>query len=619
MGIFKETSLQKKITWVIMSTALTTLLLAVGALFILEVGEFRDSMTRELNSIAGVIGANSEAALEFDDPKAGAQTLHVLSEDPRVIAAALYDEHNRIFATYLSAHAQGDIPSSPGPYTSVIDEEGLSLFRPITHEGRRVGSIYIHSSSGEVYARLIRHAGIASLILLLCGIAAYFISLRLREVVSRPILNLAETARRVSELNDYSIRAVKTSQDETGALVDQFNKMLEEIGKKSRDLEEGAHQLRLITNSVPALIAYVDREERYQFNNAEYEKWFNRPLQNLKGQRVCDVFGAEYDNLREHIQSALNGNRTHFEQRLSFPAAQEKFISSVYIPDIDDEGSTQGFFALITDITERKRAENELKVLNDALEQRVSERTRELEQSQEKLRHSERLASIGTLAAGVAHEIRNPLNSILLVAQYALRYRSDLDNELKDMLKNVTNEAKRCATIIKNILLFAKAEKTERSAQDINVVIRHATDIARGYFGSSRLQISLELDRQALPVLINSTEIEQVLINLINNAAEAGGSDVRILISTERSGDCVKLKVTDNGPGIPEEIMKHIFDPFFSTKRRRGNTGLGLSLSHGIVADHGGNLSVTSQVAVGTTFLIDLPIERSHDESSCNR
>lgn len=619
MGMFDKTPLQTKITWVIMLAALTTLLLAVAALFALEVGEFRDSMTRELNSIAGVIGANSEAALEFDDPKAGTQTLGVLNEDSRIIAAALYNEKGEIFATYESPAATTVIPNHPLPNSSSSNSDGLAVFRAITHEGRQVGTIYVRASNHEVYERLSRHGAIALLILVLCGIAAYFISIRLRDVISRPILNLADAARRVSQHGDYSVRAIKESEDETGMLVDQFNTMLEEIGKKNQALQDTAHQLKLITDSLPVLIAYVDRDERYQFNNASYETWFNQSPQDLKGRLIREVIGETvYAEAKPHIQSVLSGKMTTSEQLLTFDGSREKFISAVYIPDIDTNGTVKGFFTLTTDITERKRAENELKVLNEALEQRVSERTQELEQSQEKLRHSERLASIGTLAAGVAHEIRNPLNSILLIAQYALRYRVDLDDAMKDMLKNMSSEAKRCATIIKNILLFAKAEKTERAPQDINTVIRHAADIAKGYFGSARLQISLELQEHNIPVLLNSTEIEQVLINLINNAAEATPQEVKVLLSTEQIQDRVRLRIADNGPGIPEEIINHIFDPFFSTKRKRGNTGLGLSLSHGIIADHGGTMSVSSKVGAGTTFLIELPVERRHEESISN-
>lgn len=609
MSIFKNLPLQRKITLVIMLTSLTTLVIAASALFVLELNEFKQSMVRELNSVAAVIGSSSEAALEFDDPKAGAQTLAALDEDSRIIAAALYDEEGKIFAVYQAPGSDVQIPFRPSLDEAGVTASSLHVFKPIRHEGRVIGTIYVHATDRDVYSRLLRHGLLVLLILAVCAVAAYFISRPLRDFISRPILNLARTAKLVSTQNDFSLRAVKEGDDETGWLVDQFNEMLEEIGKKNRALAEAAHQLRLITDSLPVLIAYVDNEERYQFANAMYTKWFGLLPEQVKGKSVREVVGEPaYRYLKTHIDAALGGAAVAFEQRVHYEGAGERYVSCSLIPDFH-EGVVQGYFGLITDISERKRFEDQLRVLNEALEQRVEERTRALEESQERLRRSERLASIGTLAAGVAHEIRNPLNSILLVTQYALRYRNDIDPALREMLGNVTNEAKRCAAIIKNILLFAKAERTERSRHDLNEVVRHACDLAKSYLGGEQAKINLNLSDAQIPVMLNPTEIEQVLVNLINNAAEATPNKVEIAIRSIVDGTTAKLTVEDDGPGIPEEIMQHIFDPFFSTKRTKGNTGLGLSLSHGIIVDHGGRMEVQSELGRGTMFSIELPVE----------
>lgn len=475
MEFFRKASLQHKITWVMMLTALTTLLIAVTSLFVLEAKEFKESLSRELNSVAGVIGANSKAALEFDDPKAGSQTLSVLAGDPRILSAALYSADGQIFATYESTGVQGSVP--PRPLTrgrDVGDADALAVFRPIIHDGRPIGTIYIRATDHEVYERLISHAIIAGLISTFAALIAYFLSARLGNVISRPILSLSETAKIVSRNNTYSIRARKESDDETGLLVDQFNEMLEEIEKK-----------------------------------------------------------------------------------------------------------------------------------NEALETRVKERTKELEASQEQLRNTERLASIGTLAAGVAHEIRNPLNSILLAAQVALRYKN-VDAPTSDIFKGILNEAKRCSTIIRNVLFFAKAEKTEKARHDLNEIVRHGADLAKSYLNSSETQIVFDLTRKSLPVQLNPTEIQQVIVNLINNAVESKVNNIQVQITTEDDDSKVRVHVADNGPGIPEENLKHIFDPFFSTKRQRGNTGLGLSLSHGIITDHNGTMRVKSSTN-GTVFTIELP------------
>ena len=292
---------------------------------------------------------------------------------------------------------------------------------------------------------------------------------------------------------------------------------------------------------------------------------------------------------------------------------------SSYVPDFSDDGSVRGVFSLVTDITDRKRAENELKLLNEMLEQRVKERTDALEQSQEQLRHSERLASIGTLAAGIAHEINNPINSILLASQYALRYSAITDEKLKETFTNISDESKRCGKIIKSVLQFAKAEKTKKWPHDINEVVRRASDLAKNYIRSNQLEVDLRLADQLPQAVLNPTEIEQVLVNLIENAAEAARGPVSVILATASLGSRIRISVRDTGPGILPEQLKHIFDPFFSTRREQGGTGLGLSIAHGIIADHGGSMTVQSTVGRGTEFVIELNIadqRESHAEST---
>jgi len=266
--------------------------------------------------------------------------------------------------------------------------------------------------------------------------------------------------------------------------------------------------------------------------------------------------------------------------------------------------------------TEIRKNEELLKVLNEQLEQKVLERTRELRESQELLRRSERLASIGTLAEGLAHEIRNPLNSILLATQFATRNKSTVEGPLKEVFESITREAKRCAAIIKNVLLFSRTEPTEKRPSDINSVIKAAVRSSTSTVRVGEVEIKLALAPELPSVRLNPTEMEQVFINLIINAIEATSGQVTITVSTKASDERVVCVVEDNGPGVSEEVVKHIFDPFYSTKRHKGNTGLGLSLCYGIVTDHGGSMRVRSALGVGTTFIIELPLRslEAHEE-----
>lgn len=261
---------------------------------------------------------------------------------------------------------------------------------------------------------------------------------------------------------------------------------------------------------------------------------------------------------------------------------------------------------IVEDITERKMAAEALTALNDTLEKRVQERTEALELSQTNLRRSERLASLGTLAAGIAHEINNPLNAIMMASQYALRLAGD-QPKVAASLNTVVDQTKRCGRIIQSVLQFAKDERRGKSAQDINDIIRQSSHLAKTYVKKS-LTIDLALSGEPLFVMMDATEIEQVIVNIVQNATLAATKDCVVKITSQHLGETARVSIADNGPGIPAEILPKIFDPFFSTRGTEGGTGLGLSVVHGIVADHGGVIWAESQPRAGAVFHVELPV-----------
>ncbi len=226
------------------------------------------------------------------------------------------------------------------------------------------------------------------------------------------------------------------------------------------------------------------------------------------------------------------------------------------------------------------------------------------------LRRNERLASIGTLSAGVAHEINNPIGGILMAAQYA---RTSLDRPdaravVDKALGDIEADAKRCADIVRRLLCFANEERGERSKCDVNDVVEAAFRIAMRKVDDMATKTRFQRN-DALPrVSMSRPEIEQVLVNLINNALESQGTEVRIAADIDEPSDSLRITVKDDGIGIHDDVIDHLFDPFFTTKRGTGAAGLGLSLAHAIVGDHGGSLDVTSSPEQGTTVTVNLPL-----------
>ncbi len=247
----------------------------------------------------------------------------------------------------------------------------------------------------------------------------------------------------------------------------------------------------------------------------------------------------------------------------------------------------------------------------EELERLVSERTRQLADSREQLRHSERLASVGTLAAGVAHEINNPVGMMLLSAEQLLVTPTTDQESIARLAHDVIDNAKRCGQIVKNVLRFAQREPTERHADDINAVVRSAIELVRSYAAQEGGVIRLALAEDLPLVLLNRVELEQALVNLVRNGIEAGSDQsTQVTITTSRTDCGVRITVADNGRGINEQDRTRVFDPFFTTRQGSGGTGLGLSLVYGIVTDHGGTIRIDDSAVRGTAMVVELPIAR---------
>jgi two-component system, NtrC family, sensor kinase len=222
---------------------------------------------------------------------------------------------------------------------------------------------------------------------------------------------------------------------------------------------------------------------------------------------------------------------------------------------------------------------------------------------------SEKMAAFGSLGAGIAHEVKNPLAGILGITQLSLR--AVTAGELMEKnLKIIEKETKRCKTIIENLLRFARQEQVEFSEVDVAQVMADALAIVDHQLGINNIKVEQELEQGMPHCQGNHNQLQQVLMNLMINAQQAmGGSSGTVRLSARKSGEGhVELRVSDTGPGIPKEIQKKIFDPFFTTKPVGQGTGLGLSVTYGIVKDHGGEIRLESGEGAGATFIITLPI-----------
>jgi len=233
-------------------------------------------------------------------------------------------------------------------------------------------------------------------------------------------------------------------------------------------------------------------------------------------------------------------------------------------------------------------------------------------------RSIERLASLGLLAAGIAHEINNPLGSALLAAETAMAIKDSPNSgeQVSACLRNIITSMDRCGRIVRTLLRYTREEPLERQACSINDVVEQALELAGPYVEQCGAELHMQCDSDVPLAPMNPLEIELVLVNLIRNAVEAGRSRA-VVVRTERIAEGVRVAVADDGCGMSEEQLARIFDPLYTTRRKSGGSGLGMNIAYGIVCGHGGRMDVRSRPGEGTTVTIDLPLVSAEALSQC--
>jgi len=258
----------------------------------------------------------------------------------------------------------------------------------------------------------------------------------------------------------------------------------------------------------------------------------------------------------------------------------------------NERGEIIGFRGIIRDITERKQAELERK------------------QMEQRAQFASRLASVGELASGVAHEINNPLTGVIGYAHLLLD-RKDISQDIRHDLEIINEGAQRVAGIIRKLLTFARQQKPEQRFANINEIISTTLDLRTYELASNNIRVAFQPARDLPMTIVDSGQLQQVFLNLIINAetemklAKGGG---KLSIKTEQVDNTIRISFKDNGPGIAKENLEKIFDPFFTTREVGQGTGLGLNVCHGIITEHKGKIWVKSKLGRGATFIVELPI-----------
>ncbi len=366
--------------------------------------------------------------------------------------------------------------------------------------------------------------------------------------------------------------------------------------------KENERRLQLLIDNLPAQISYVDSDERYVTVNLEYETLFQIPCSQIIGQKVADLIGEEnYCRMKDYIQKALSGARVQFECEFTITGRESQWHEFSFVPVIRSAGEVDGFYVLVRDLTEKKRAEEERLKL------------------EEKLRVAQRLNALGTLAGGIAHDFNNLLMGIQ--GRTSMMSINLVDSHpLMEHVLAIEEHIRSATNLTKQLLGFARGGKYEVKPTDLNALLLDSAEM----FIRTKKELRVHKKLADFPIVadVDRMQIDQVLLNIFVNAWQAmpEGGDLyletnTIVIDDGRHnfyeispGRYARLSITDTGVGMTEDIRQRVFDPFFTTKEKQRGTGLGLASAHGIIKNHNGVITVYSELGKGTTFNIYLPL-----------
>ncbi len=360
---------------------------------------------------------------------------------------------------------------------------------------------------------------------------------------------------------------------------------------------ESEQQMRLMADSLPAFVAYVDRDLRYRFVNRVAEEWHGLSEREIVGRRVEEVVGQDlYATMELRIEQVLAGHTVSFRSEGSYLDGRNRHTHATFVPRLDAAGEDViGFFSLVRDITSEVQAEEHAR------------------RSWEEMIHVSRASTMGELAASLAHELNQPLSAILSNSQAALRFLSQETpdfGEMRDGLQDIASDARRAGEVIRRIRKLLRKGEMERSAVDINHVVEEVNRLLHSDTVTRDVTVTLELAEGLPQVWGDAAQLQQVTLNLMMNACQAMSgqeTDCRTLVvrTVSEDGSTVAVAVEDSGPGVDPELGNEIFEPFVTS--RPTGMGLGLSICRSIIEAHGGQLGTTPNPERGCTFRIVLP------------
>ncbi len=670
-------SLKHKLLMAAIISSLTALLMAAVSFYLVAYFSFRDGMQADLSSLAQIVGNETTAAIAYNDPLTARENLRDMAAQKQgVLAACIYTNGTR-FAGYMTRQAPANIlPQHPGVEGWKYSQHHLTGFEPIWLNGQQVGTLYVCSDLRALHAMMSRYATI--ILVFVCGslMTAYLLASRLQRYILRSVSHLIHTMEGVTTAKNYSVRAVRQTDDEMGDLVEGFNEMLAQIQERDRalnganemlerrvaertaDLQQQLDRISLLNQITMAVAARQHAESivlvvlqklavnlPMDFSSAY---WYAEGSGRLK-QMACDVKYAELPRnvpilagmewADSPFDPCLKGETVYLADVTTSPtplarALAEAGNQSLLAVPLHLDGRLLGLLLFLRkerngfnsgdlEFLQSLSTHVALAVRQAQLYQDLQTAYQELHQTQQTVMQHERLKALGQMASGIAHDINNALSPIVGFSDLLLRMETALSADGRKYLSYIKTAGEDISHIVAGLKEFYRLRHEDEALMplDLNGVVNQVVDMTRPKWRDlpQRRGVMIEMEKdlaQDLPMICGiQSEVREALTNLLLNAVDAMPSGGSLHVRTRMGSDRVILEVSDTGIGMDESTRKRCLEPFFSTKGKRG-TGLGLAMVYGIMERHEGHIDVDSAPGRGTTMRLLFPLSKKPSESA---
>lgn len=623
-------SIKQKLKLIIMIVSTIGIITAGFSMLMFQRADIRHSMVSDLSALTEIIAENSESALSFGDKVDAEALLLTLTKKQSITLAILYDSENNVFAS--SSPSDQIVMSN----INILDqfeqfrftESFLDIQKPVYLDQQHLGTVYVRSnliSLEKVMNRLVYSILVT---LVIVQIFAYFLASYMQRVISRPLIFLAGLARRISEEENYSLRATIRTKDELGNLTDDFNNMLDQVERREKALIESEKRFQiLIEQAVDAVYLFNMQGHILQVNpsackSLDYTQ--NQLLDmtikdidiHITGMTIIPTFWHEIKSGESKtVYSEFRTNKENvFPVEIHFGCFELN--------------SERLILAFARDITQRKLAEAALKQSNDELECKVEKRTKQLRDSNLELVKAKEKAESANCAkseflANMSHEIRTPMNAVMGFTD--LLKESELNQKQNVYIDSIQSGAKGLMTVINDILDLSKIEagklKIEYEPVDTYTFIYDIEKIFSQVIEEKQLEFEIIIEHELPKTLIlDQTRVRQILFNLIGNAIKfTKNGFIRIYVGHEIIDDIeinklssinLSFSVCDSGIGIRNSQIEKIFEQFTQHEGQNsgeyGGTGLGLTICRNLAGMMNGEINVSSESQKGSTFTLKL-------------